>query len=257
MFRLFLTELKREWILQLRYSAEIISFVIGLTIVFYGLFQSTRYIAGPGVQLGDRLDSIIVGYVLWSFSLFILGEIAGGLQREAQTGTLEQLFLSPFSAAQIFITRGIANLTIQFALNGTILLLIMVMTGSRLSFPPTLLLPLGTVLLGAYGLALAMGSLALVLKRVQQVLGIFQFLLFFLLLIPAESWAGSANFLVWLLPMTPGTELLRALMARGQPLDWVQFLIALLNGVAYLVLGLFLFGVAERQAKRRGLLGGY
>jgi ABC-2 type transport system permease protein len=257
MVRLFLAELKREWILQLRYTVEIVSFVVGLVVVFYGLFQSAQYIAGPSVQFGDRLDSIVVGYVLWSLSIFILSDIAGGLQQEAQTGTLEQVFLSPFGALQIFMIRAVANLTIQLILNLSILLIIMAMTGSRLSFPPTLLLPLLTVLLGAYGLALVMGSLALLLKRVQQVLGIFQFLLFFVLLVPIETWASSTRFLGWLLPMTPGAGLLRELMAQGQSLNLAQFLVALVNGAAYFVLGLFLFRLAEREAKQRGKLGGY
>lgn len=256
MIRLFLAELKRQWILQIRYAAEIVSFIVGLTVAFYGLFQSARFIAGPGVQFGDRLDSIVVGYVLWSLSIFILGDIAGGLQQEAQTGTLEQIFLSPFSALQIFLTRAVANLTIQLVLNLSILLIIMATTGSRLSFPLILLLPLLTLLLGAYGLALLMGSLALLLKRVQQVLGIFQFLLIFVLVVPIETWSGSP-FWAFLLPMTPGAALLRTVMARGQSFDLAQFLTALFNGAVYFALGLFLFRLAEREVKQRGRLGGY
>ena len=257
MVKLFLAELKREWILRKRYAVETLSLAVAFIIVFYGLFQSARYMAGPGVQLGERLDSIIVGYVLWSLSLFILVDIAGGLQQEAQTGTLEQVFLSPFGAPQIFVTRAVANLMLQLILSLSILLVIMAMTGSSLSFPPTLLLPFLTVLLGSYGLALAIASLALLLKRVQQVLELFQFLLCFLLMVPTENWVGSAWFLGWLLPMAPGAGLLREVMARGQPLDLVQFFTALLNGCAYFGLGLFLFHLAEREAKQRGNLGGY
>lgn len=256
MIRLFLAELKRQWILQMRYAAEIVSFVAGLTVAFYGLFQSTKYIAGPGVQFGDRLDSIIVGYVLWSLSIFILGDIAGGLQQEAQTGTLEQIFLSPFSAPQVFLTRAVSNLTIQLVINLSILLIIMTVTGSRLSFPPILFVPLLTVLLGAYGLALLMGSIALLLKRIQQVLGIFQFLLFFVLIVPIEAWAGSTLW-AFLLPMTPGAALLRTVMAQEQAFSLAQFFVALLNGAAYFALGLYLFRLAEREVKQRGRLGGY
>ncbi len=57
--------------------------------------------------------------------------------------------------------------------------------------------------------------------------------------------------------MAPGAGLLRDLMARGQMLNPVQFTLALLNGLAYLTLGLFLFRRAERETKRRGRLGGY
>lgn len=257
MFKLFLAELKREWILLRRYSTETVAFIIGLVVAFYGIFQSAQFIAGPGAALSDRLDALVVGYVLWSLSIFILADIAGGLQQEAQTGTLEQLFISPFSAVQIFLTRAVANLIIQLLVNFSILLIVMFITGSQLSFPPALLFPFVGVLLGAYGLAMAMGSLALLLKRVQQVLGIFQFLLFFVLMVPTETWSSSVRFLGWVLPMTPGAELLRSLMARGESLDTIPLLIALLNGGVYFVVGLFLFLLAEREAKRRGKLSGY
>ncbi len=254
---LFLAELKRTWLMLRRYAAEAISGIIGITIVFYGLFLSFKYVAGGGAQFGDRIDTVIVGYVLWSLVLFIISDIAQGLQQEAQTGTLEQLFLSPFGAPRIFLTRALASLTTQLTLNLGILLLIMVLTGRYLSFPPVLLLPLGTVLLGAYGLAMAMGSLALLLKRVQQLLGIFQFMLFFVLLVPIETWVAPLNLLGNILPMTPGAALLRGLMAQGRPLDLGQFAIALVNGLFYFGLGIALFHWAEREAKRRGRLSGY
>lgn len=257
MLRLFLAELKRDWIMLRRYAAEAISGVIGLTIVFYGLFLSAKYVAGSGSQFGDRLDSIVVGYVLWSLVLFIISDIAQGLQQEAQTGTLEQLFLSPFSASKIFVMRALAKLTTQLVLIVSILFLIMAITGTQLAFPPLLVLPLLTVILGAYGIALGMGALALLWKRVQQLLGIFQFLLFTLLMVPIESWAGPAKLLGLFLPMTPGAGLLRELMARGQTLDLGQWAIALLNGLFYFGLGLFLFRWSERETKRRGKLGGY
>lgn len=257
MLELFLAELKRSWIQFTRYSTEAISGVIVTTAVFYGLFLSARYIAGPSLQFGDRLEAIIIGYVLWTLVLFIMADIAGSLQNEAQTGTLEQLFLSPFSAPQVFLTRALASLTLQLTLILTILLIIITLTKSQLSFPPSLLLPLITVLLGAYGIAFIMGSLALLLKRVQQLLGIFQFVLLFLLTVPTETEAGSLGILGLLLPMVPGAGILRDLMARGQMLNSVQFIFALCNGAIYFTLGLLLFRWAERETKRRGKLGGY
>ncbi len=257
MLSLFLAEFKRSFVQLRRYSSELIGGVVGTTIIFYGLFLSTQYIAGPGFQFGTRLDSIIVGYVLWALMLFIMGDIAGGLQQEARTGTLEQLFLSPYSASTVFLLRAIASLILNLTINLGILLLIMALTGSRLAFPPTLLPPLLAVLLGAYGIAFAMGALALTLKQVQQVLSVFQFGLIFLFTVPVESWTGSARFLGWLLPMAPGAGLLRGVMAQGAALDWGILAVALLNGAAYFLAGVALFGWAERRMKRLGKLGGY
>ncbi len=257
MLELFFAEFRRSWIQFLRYPAEAVGGVVVTTSIFYGLFLSARYIAGPTLQFGDRLDAIVVGYVLWNLVLAISIDIAGGLQYEAQTGTLEQLFLSPFGAPRVFLVRAVASLALRLLTILFILIVIMLLTGSRLAFPPVLLLPLLTVLLGAYGLAFAMGSLALLLKRVQQLLGIFQFALLFLMATPTETWQGPLRLARWLLPMTSGAGLLRDLMARGDALELGQLGLALLNGMAYLAIGLLLFRFAEREAKRRGKLSGY
>ena len=257
MLELFLAEFRRSWIQFIRYPVEAIGGIVITTSIFYGLFLSARYIAGPSLQFGDRLDAIVVGYTLWSLVLFIMTDIAGGLQYEAQTGTLEQLFLSPFGAPMVFVMRAFASLVLRLAVILSILLIIIALTGSRLEFPPTLLLPLLTVLLGAYGLAFMMGSLALLLKRVPQLLGIFQFALLFLMATPTETWAGSLQVVRWLLPMTAGAGLLRDLMARGEALNLAQFSLALLNGIGYFTVGVLIFRFAEREAKRRGMLGGY
>lgn len=257
MLELFLAEFRRSWILFIRYPAEAIGEIVVITAIFYGLFLSARYMAGSALQFGDRLDAVIVGYTLWSLVLFVMSDISARLQYEAQTGTLEQLFLSSFGAPLLFVMRALASLVLRLAVNLSILLIIMALTGSRLQFPPTLLLPLSATLLGAYGLAFTMGSLALLLKSVQQLLVIFQFVLLFLMATPTETWAGSLQLVRWLLPMTGGAGLLRDLMARGEALNLAQFTLALLNGIGYFTVGLLIFRFAEREAKRRGILGGY
>ena len=257
MFELLLAELTRAGIQFRRYLFEAIGGIVISTAVFYGLFLSASYIAGPGLAFGDRLDAIIVGYVLWTLVLFIMANISGTLQREAQTGTLEQLFISPYSASQVFLARAVADLLLQAGLIAAILVIIMALTGRWLAFPLSLWLPLLTVLLGAYGLSFAIGSLALMVKRIQQVLGIFQFALLFLLSVPTEEWTGNLRLLGDLLPMSPGAGLLRNVMARQQALDLHQLGIALVNGGVYFAIGLVLFRWAERYTKRHGNLSDY
>ncbi|NDJ17256.1 ABC transporter permease [Myxacorys almedinensis] len=257
MLELLIAQLKWSSIQYRRYASEAIGGVIALTATFYGLFLSASYIGGGSVRFGDRLDSVIVGYVLWSLVIFIMGGIPGTLQREAQVGTLEQLFISPFNATQILLFRAIGDLIIQTFLISIVLIIIMVTTGRWLSFSPALILPFITVVLGAYGIAFAAGGLALIFKSIQQLLGIFNFALLFLLTIPTETWSGTQQVLGWILPMTTGAGLLRDLMARSQPLALPLLGLALLNGLVYFALGVSLFRWAERAAKRRGKLAGY
>ncbi|MGC1308127.1 MAG: ABC transporter permease [Phormidesmis sp.] len=257
MMNLLIGEFKRTWIQTLRYPTEVIGGVVIVTTVFYGIFLSTQYIAGPASSFGDRLDALVVGYVVWTLVLYIVNDIANNLQQEAQTGTLEQVFLSPFGAPRVFLARAIASLTLRMLLIAIVLTIIIVITGSQLEFPALLMLPLATLLLSAYGLAFFIGSFALVFKRVQQLLGLFQFGLLFLLAAPTESLSGTARLVTNILPILPSMGLLRGLMARGEALDWGMWAIALINGLVYFTLGTLVFRWAEQQAKRQGTLGGY
>jgi ABC-2 type transport system permease protein len=257
MFEQFLAELKRIWSEFIRYPVDTISGIFANLIVFYGLFLSARYIAGPSLQVGERLDTIVVGYVLWTLVVFVIEGISFGIQVEAQTGTLEQLFLSPLGILRILMIRAIANLTLNIALIFTILIFTMLLTGRYLKFPITIVLPLITVLLGAYGISLIMAALTLLYKRIQQLLGLVQFALFFLLTFPSEIWIKSLQNLRMILPMTLGSDIMRDLMARNQSLDFSSFLLALFNGIAYFLVGILVFRWAERQAKRKAILSGY
>ncbi len=256
MLDLLIGELKRTWIQTLRYPSEVIGGVIILTAVFYGIFVGAQYMSGSST-FGARLDSVVVGYVIWTLVVYIVNDIATNLQIEANTGTLEQVFLSPFGAPRVFLARAIASLTLRLFLILGVMAIIIAMTGSKIAFPPILLLPLFTLLLSAYGLAFFIGSFALVLKKVQQVLSMFQFVLFFLLATPTEDWTGPARIVANVLPILPSNGLLRDLMARGEGLDWNGWAIALLNGIVYFTIGTLLFRWAEGQAKRQGTLGSY
>lgn len=259
MIDLFIGEFKRTWIQTLRYPSEVIGGIVILTAVFYGIFLGAQYMAGGGsaATFGERLDTVVVGYVIWSLVLYIVNDIATNLQMEARTGTLEQVFLSPFGAPRVFLARAVASLTLRLLLTLLVLAIIIAITGSTIEFPPVLCLPLLALLLGAYGLAFLMGSFALVLKNVQQLLSLFQFVLFFLLAAPTEDWTGPASTLAKLLPILPSTGLLRDLMARGEALDMQGLAIALTNGILYFTLGALLFRWAEGKAKQQGSLGGY
>ncbi|QLE54421.1 ABC transporter permease [Nostoc sp. TCL26-01] len=257
MLNLFLVELKRSWILFIRYPIEAIGAIIAITGIFYGLFAGARYMAGPGLQFGERLDAIIVGYVLWSLVVFVIGNISSDLQHEAEIGTIEQIFLSPYKAPKIFLVRALASLTINMVLNLSVLILILIITGRKLYFPFTLIFPLGTVFLGACGLAFAMGALSLLFQRISQLLSLFQFLLLFLLMAPTETWTGGGKLLSFLLPLSPSAGMLRDLIVRNQQFNFAQFGGVVLNAILYFSLGIICFNYAEYIAKKRGLLGKY
>jgi ABC-2 type transport system permease protein len=257
MLELFLAQFKWSLIQYKRYYHEVVGGLFALTATFYGLFLSVGYIAGGGFKFGDRLDSIIVGYVLWSLVIFILGGIPLTVQREAQVGTLEQLFLSPFGSVRILLFRAISDLVFQSVLISVMLIVIMALTGRWLSFPITIVFPFITVILGAFGVAFTAAGLTLIFKTIQQLLGILNFIILFVLTMPTETWTGFSRILSYFIPMTTGAGVLRNLMARQQSLDLPLLGIAFLNGLVSLAIGITLFRWAERETKRQGKLGGY
>ncbi|MDX2273069.1 MAG: ABC transporter permease [Cyanobacteriota bacterium] len=257
MIELLKAELKRTWIQSTRYPLEALGRIFITTCFFYALFLGSKYIAEPPASFGNRLDSIVIGYILWTLVIFIVNDIAITLQIEVQTGTLQQVLLSPYEPVKIFLARALASLLLRLTTIITILLIILVLTGSQLAFPISLLLPLLSVILGAYGLAFMMGSLAVLLKRIQQLLVILQFGLLFLLATPIEDWQGIPALLGLWLPMTAGAGLLRQVMAQGMALDGFRAGLALLVGLLYFIVGLACFRWAVNHGKQQGNLGTY
>lgn len=255
MFDLFLAELMRSWRMLWRYPLQTVSGMVLTLILFVTLLSGVRYVAGPVGRFGDRLDTMVMGYVLWNTLAFAMGEISGGLQGEGRIGTLEQLFLSPLGGARVFLIRALASQTLVMVLNAAILGFLLLVTRTRLHFPPEIVFPLATALAGCYGLGLVLGSLALVFKQVGAISQMAQFALIGLVIVPFETWDVAK--LVYLLPIVPSSVLLRDLMVRGQAPDPLALMAALGNGTAYLSLGLLVFYWAERTTKRQGLLGTY
>lgn len=256
MLDLFWVEFIRSWLNLRRYPSEFVGAVVSLSTLFLLLFLGAKFLAGPGAEFGERTEAILVGFLLWILTIFAYNTLSFGLSEEAQTGTLEQVFLTPYGPIPLLLVRNLAGLGTQLLLLGTITVVLMLLTGARLSFPPLVALPILTVLLGSYGLGFAMASLALLFKRVQQLLGISQFLLIFLLQYPLEGTGWLAK-LGYFLPLVPGASLARQMMAAEAGLDWGLLGLALFNGLFYLGVGLFIFSRAVRTAKRRGLLFGY
>ena len=257
MFDLLAAETKRTWILQKRYPLELVVGIFMMGITFYALFLGAKYLAGPVLQFGNRIDGLILGYGLWTLVLISMNSIALLLQTEAQTGTLEQLYLSPYGPVRIILTRALSLLGVSLGISFATLLLMLLLTGRRLSFPPITLLPLASVVVASYGLGLSLGALALVFKRVQEMMRLFQFSLLALVIVPVEQWSGLGRWLGMLLPIAPGAGQLRDLMVRGQAFDFGYFGLTVVNGLGHFLIGIGLFLWADRVARRRGLLGQY
>jgi ABC-2 type transport system permease protein len=257
MLRLFEAELIRYWTLYRRYPADVIGNLVFLSATFYALLIGSRYVAGPSAQFGGRVDAIIVGYWLWTVLIFALVTMAAELQTEALTGTLEQLSLSGHGLTRIMLVRGLAAVGFNVALTLVMLGSMLLLTGRRLLISAPVAIPLGAVLVGAYGLSLGLGALALLFKRVQHLIQMAHVALLFLVMAPVESFSTPAWVIAQVFPIAPAASLLRLLMVDGQPLDGRLAAVVAVNAFGYFAAGVWLFRWADREARRRALLGQY
>ncbi len=250
-------ELKRLWKEFLRYPSEAIVSLLMLVAVFYGLFLGTQYMAGSEFQFGQRLDQVIIGYVVWTFAIYGLSSVAQEMQREAQVGALEQVFLSSYGPIRIFVVRAIADLLLNLILTAMVLFLIMAITGRWLTFSAEIILPLAFIFCGVFAIAFIMGSIALATKQVTQILGLAQFVLLFLVMTPFESWEGGLAYIGHIVPLSPSLTLLRDIMTRDIDPSLAQWIIAITNSLVYCGMGLLLFHLNSKWVKRKGILGWY
>jgi ABC-2 type transport system permease protein len=248
-------ELRRTWILYVRYPMDYVSGLLIMLVTFYVIVMGARYISGPMAMFGDRLDSLILGYWLWNIAIISFSYTATALSLDAAVGTLEQIFLSPFGPVRVFLVRSIASIGLNMLTSAIMLTLMLLLTGRRLTLTPVLLVPLFTVLVTTYGIGLLVSGLTLLAKQLNQFLAILQFLFLPLVLVPFETWEGPARIGGLLLPVAPCAALLRGIMTRGESPSMIAIGIAAANAIVYFALGVWLFGVADRQARLRGLLG--
>ncbi len=247
--------LRRQAIELKRYAFNTLSSLVTIYVVFLLLFLGARFVAGGEAVFGDTLEGLIVGFTMWTFALVAYSDVSWAVMREAQQGMLEQLYMSPTGFRWVAISLAVSSFVVSFAFVAPIMGLMMVTTGRYLRLDLPSLLPLLALTLAAvYGIGLAVAGLALVFKRIQAAFQILQFVFVAFLFAPAEPlWAKA-------LPLTWGTELIGRVVVGGTRLaeiPGVDLLLLAANGAFWLGLGILAFGLCERAARRRGLLGHY
>lgn len=248
------------------------------TLIEMPLFALLILLLGPifdqagGLASGDTkwsLDSestsvLIAWFIPFVFFYFQIIKVFWRLLGEMQSGTLEQVYLSPLPtwvvvAGGRVVATVLETLFVAGGIYGILQLFV------PLSFQVTwaLLLPALLIMVTAVGLSLVVAGAALVWKRVETIPDAAAMLCFIgsasavpLMTLPA--WWKSIG---WFLPLNAGLENIFGVLFEGASgtalwgeggLVWVVAIAA-----AYLTIGIVVFRLGERTAKRRSVLGRY
>jgi ABC-2 type transport system permease protein len=239
-----------------RYAFDMLSGVISIYGFFVVIFFGAKIFGGDRPGFGETLEGVVVSYAVWALTVLALGSLTFELTQEAQQGTLEQLGMSPFGLVHVLVARIFTSLVVYFFIWTAMFVLMMATSGRWLNIDVVSVLPLLIVtLLGVIGMGFVLGGLAIVFKRVQNALNVYQILIIGLVVVPPDEVAVVKYF-----PLAWGTHLLRRVMVDGVSIVGLgagdlAFLAA--NSLFYFFGGLGVFKLFERTARARGLLGHY
>lgn len=249
---LFLVELRMlGWELK-RYLFNTGAMVVVMYMIFLGMFWGVKSIAGQAVSM-DSLDSMVIGYVLWMSAMFSLQGTGGVVLSESQRGTLEQIYLSPLGADLIFFFKSVTSTLFNFLLLTLMLYLTMFTTGRILTVNLLYFyVMLFVSVLSLNGIGFMLGGIGLIHKRVGAVNGILSFGLIGLMLLPVYPLNGFS-----FIPFIAGAHTINTYVVHGTtfPVWWYAFVVG--NSLLYLAMGLVVFRIFEKKAKRLNKMGQY
>ena len=260
MWTLYAAELHRRVRLVKRYPVQTCADVLSFYLIFLGLHLAVssmvRGVDPAGVAAVASAQ--VVGFLAFYFGAMGLSVVESQLYAEMSHGTLEQALLSPHSALVIVLSRFLATLTVEAVFSVPLMLLLVATTAAPISFTPLMLIVFVLLILGVFGLALFLGGLTLIFKRVGQLPFIFQIVFLGLGMSSPGNLPETVQRMSMALPFARGVSLLQELAtgATGR-LGWSDMSLLVLSTAAYLVGGTAFFVWAERVAKDRGLIARY
>jgi ABC-2 type transport system permease protein len=253
---LYGASLRRSLIEFRRYIFDTISGIISIYGFFLVIFFGAKIFGGDRPGFGENIEGVVVSYGMWALTVFALGTLTFELTQEAQLGTLEQLGMSSFGLVRVLVARAFTSLVIYFGMWVVLLVMMMATTGHWLNIDAVSVLPLlAATLVGVIGLGFVLAGLAVVFKRVNQALQVYQVLVIGLVVVPVDQ----VHFIKYL-PLAWGSHLIAKVMVDKasifrMPAGDLLYLAA--NSAFYLFGGIAIFRRFERVARERGLLGHY
>ena len=239
------------------FKFNVVSEVLGLFMVFLGI----NFFIGNGGFNSEDLAFTLVGFCIWTYSIFAISNMSFALREEQQQGTIEQMFMGSTPFAALLFGRTLSN----FAWTTAVILLgggtVTLAFGLDLGLNWRLIPVLGLTMLGLYGLGFVVAGLTILFKNILSFANLIQNILLFLngAIVPVTVFPAWMTTATRALPSTLSIEVARLVTLDNLTLTavWADGLLPLLvlHSLIWFVLGLSLYLVAERIARRKGLLG--
>ncbi len=236
-----------------RYWFNTILIIFGMYLFFLIIFFTGRQIGGDRFNV-DKMDGLVIGYLLVMVSMMGLNSIYGKITSSSREGTFEQVYMTPLGYNNYLLINMLISYMMCFILYIPLVIIMMLTTGHFFSGHFWLTLPILTFnLLSIWGISYILGSLAMVFKQVSAITGFFNLAIVGLVAAPIDKLP-----ILKLLPYSQGCWIIQRIIRDGYniidfPLtDW---LIWIINCIVYFALGQIIFSIMDKKARKMGKLG--
>lgn len=260
--RVFRAETKRYLATEWSNLGNNLSWFLYLFFMFVAVILVLNGINGGNLDANMKL-SVMVGWVTWMVASSGMEKLPLIISEESETGTLEQICLTPIPLSKILVIRSLAYLLGVGARGLVAAVLLLFFIRAPLSSVPALIALFFISLIGVYGLGFFLAGLALVVKRVNALTTLlFSLMIFFTgAFVGLEKLEGLFNFLRIIFPLTWGISLMRSILtgeATWQSIATSGELVGLMfHSALYLALGFAIFNWGYKNPRRKGTLAHY
>jgi len=226
-------------------------------IAFYPFLQ---FVIGNGTIERALVRPTLLAYLTLPILYLAILKLVSDLLEEVNSGTFEQMHLSPFSPAALLVGRLLAVFLEGMLIAVVIGVGMSWLLGVSIPLRPAGLLPAALTLIDIAGFALLLGGLALALPQIGAIAHLFSGLIFVLngTFVPLEWYPAWLQTLAKFLPSTLGVQVLRQVVLQGQSLGsvWAEGTLPwlLIHTAGLFILGTLVFLLNDRRARRLGTL---
>lgn len=254
-----LSETRKGLIITWDYKFSLLVDMIGTSLVFIGIV----FFVGQGAISDSQVASSFVGFMVTYYAIKAIESMSWALMEEAQSGTLEQMYMSVTRGQIVIIGRLFASLVASTLQVLIIMAVLIPLLHIRLTISLDVFPVLLVTIMGLVGFGYIIGGITLVVKRIGSLENIFLTALFiangtFLPIHLMPTW--MATFAAFL-PSTVGIVLLRRVTLHGHSLSdlWQDgsFIVLIGHSILFFILGWLIYALCENIAKRQGTLGHY
>lgn len=255
----FANETRKGLLINWSYKFDIVTLLLKLSLYF--VFISL--VIGDGALDRERLPATLLGFIIWFYAAIGINNMSRNLMEEAQTGTLEQMYMTPVPTAVIMLGRSFASLVVSTSMVVFIGICLMLAMGIRLPLQLEAIPVFLITMVGLFGLGFLIAGATLLFKQTSQLANLVENFIMFLtgVLVPVQNLPAWLELVSRFLPTTYGILLLRRIVLEDYSLmsAWADGSLQglALNAAGYFVIGWVLFKWSERVAKNQGSMGQY